>query len=202
LSAARVDAQEPVDRRERFPVRAHPLVFGVVIFLASEAMFFAALFASYYDLRNEAIAAGAWPPPGVRLDVLDSSIGTSLLFLSSLFTVLMTRALDRKRSKAAHAWLIGAIVCGAAFIAIGIAGYAKNTFTVASNAYGSLFYTLTGFHLLHVAAGVLLLAGLYFGLQGPAMRANHRAGAEAIMYYWHFVFVVWLGVWATIYLIR
>lgn len=190
------------DRRERFPIRAHPLVFGVVIFLASELMFFAALFASYYDLRNQALGAGRWPPLGIHLDLLDSSIGTFLLFASSLVMFAMTRALDRNRTKAAHAWLFVAIVCGVAFVAIGIYGYVRDSFSIASGAYGSLFYTMTGFHLLHVIVGVLLLIGLYLGLRSPALRANHRAGAEAVMYYWHFVFVVWLGIYGSIYLVR
>lgn len=165
-------------------------------------MFFAALFAAYFDLRNQALGATAWPPSDVHLDVLDASIGTFLLFLSSVFAVLVARALDRNRTKAARGWLFGAIACGVAFVALGVSGYARNTFGIASSAYGSLYYTMTGFHLLHVAVGVMLLIGMYLGLRSPAMQADRRAGAEAISYYWHFVFVVWLGIWGAIYLIR
>ncbi len=197
LSRPRVAGE--INAREPFPIRAHPLVFGVVIFLASELMFFAALFASYYELRGQGTT---WPPPGVHLDLLQSSVGTFLLFASSLVMFLMTRAMDRKRTKAARGWLAAAILCAVAFVVIGLDGYAKNTFTIASNAYGSLFYAMTGFHLLHVGVGIVLLIALFFGLRSPALRANHRAGAEAIMYYWHFVFVVWLGIWASIYLVR
>lgn len=165
-------------------------------------MFFAALFAAYYDLRNQAVGTGAWPPPDVHLDLLDSSIGTSLLFLSSMLAILMTRALDRDRLRAARGWLFGAIACGIGFVALGLYGYGRNAFSISSSAYGSLYYTMTGFHLVHVIVGVLLLVGMYLGLRSPALRANHRAGAEAISYYWHFVFVVWLGIWGSIYLIR
>ena len=180
-------------------IRAHPLVFGVVLFLASELMFFAGLFAAYFDLRSQATV---WPPSDVHLDVVSASIGTLLLFASSVAMVLMTKALARQRYRAAHGWLASGIVCGIAFIAIALTGYAKNTFSIASNAYGSLYYTMTGFHLLHVAAGIILLVGLYFALRSPAINANQRAGAEAISYYWHFVFVVWVGIWCAIYLIR
>jgi len=180
-------------------IRAHPLVFGVVLFLASELMFFAGLFAAYFDLRSQ---AAAWPPPGVHLDVASASFGTLLLLVSSIAMVLMTRALARQRYKAAHGWLASGVVCGVAFVAVALIGYAKDTFSIASNAYGSLYYTMTGFHLLHVTAGVILLAGLYFALRSPAMNANQRAGAEAISYYWHFVFIVWVGIWCAIYLIR
>ena len=180
-------------------IRAHPLVFGVVLFLASELMFFAGLFAAYFDLRSQ---AAVWPPPDVHLDVVPASVGTLLLLASSIAMVLMTRALGRGRYRAAHGWLASGVVCGVAFIVIALVGYSKNTFSIASNAYGSLYYTMTGFHLLHVAAGIILLVGLYFALRSPAMTANQRAGAEAISYYWHFVFIVWVGIWCAIYLIR
>lgn len=188
--------------RERFPVRAHPLVFGVVVFLASELMFFAALFAAYYDLRNLAVGATPWPPSDVHLDMLDSSIGTLLLISSSGVMLLVGRAMDRGRIKAARAWLTVAVGCALAFIALSLDGYAHNSFGIGSSAYGSLFYTMTGFHLLHVAAGVVLLVALLLGLRSPALNANHRAGAEGMTYYWHFVLVVWLGIWGTIYLVR
>jgi cytochrome c oxidase subunit 3 len=181
------------------PVRAHPLVFGVVIFLASELMFFAGLFAAYYDLRNR---SGTWPPIGVRLNVAESSVGTALLFLSSIVMLLMTRALDRGRPKAAYGWLFTGIICGLSFITVALHGWSKNAFTIASSAYGSIFYAMTGFHLLHVVAGVILLTALYFGMTSNALQANRRAGAEAMMYYWHFVFIVWLGIWGTIYFVR
>ncbi|MDQ6931153.1 MAG: cytochrome c oxidase subunit 3 [Candidatus Eremiobacteraeota bacterium] len=180
-------------------IRAHPLVFGVVIFLASELMFFAGLFAAYFDLRSQ---AGVWPPAGVHLDLLMPSVGTGLLFLSSMVMFLTTRALERRRYKAAHAWLAVATICGIAFIAIALYGYAHTTFSISSNAYGSMFYALTGFHLLHVSAGIMLLAMFFLGMRAPAFLANHRSAAEAISYYWHFVFVVWLGIYVTIYVIR
>jgi cytochrome c oxidase subunit III len=189
------------ERRDRLPIRAHPLVFGVVVFLASELMFFAALFAAYFDLRGQA-APRSWPPPYVHLDTLDSSIGTALLFVSSLVMFAMARAASRYRIRAARAWLGVGMLCALGFIAIALYGYAHDTFTIASSAYGSLYYTMTGFHLLHVMAGVGLLAAVWLGLRSPAIRANHLAAAEAISYYWHFVFVVWLGLWSAIYLIR
>jgi cytochrome c oxidase subunit III len=179
--------------------RAHPLVLGVVFFLASELMFFAALFASYFNLR-----AGdtPWPPAGVHLNVVESSLGTVLLLLSSCVMLLTTRALDRGRPRAARWWTATAIVCAAAFIALSLHGYSQNSFTITTNAYGSIYYAMTGFHLLHVTAGVGLLITLLVGLQSPALRASHRAGAEAMSYYWHFVFIVWIGIWGTIYFIR
>ncbi|MBV9269912.1 MAG: heme-copper oxidase subunit III [Candidatus Eremiobacteraeota bacterium] len=181
------------------PVRAHPLVFGTVLFLASELMFFAALFASYYDLRAN---RGEWPPPAVHLNLFESSIGTLLLFASSVVMVLATRAMDKRRISAARWWTASGIVSAIGFILLSLHGYARNGFSISSDAYGSIYYTMTGFHLLHVAAGIALLSVLLIGMQAPALRAAHREGAEAMTYYWHFVFIVWLGIWGTIYLVR
>ena len=180
-------------------VRAHPLVLGTVLFLASETMFFAALFAAYFDLRAN---RGAWPPPGVHSELLPSGIGTAALAVASLVMILATRAMDRRRWAAARLWTACAILAALAFVGIAVAGYAGDPFTIATNAYGSIYYTITGFHLLHVLAGIVILTAILIGMRSPALRANHRAGAEAMMYYWHFVFIVWLGIWAAVDVVR
>ncbi|MFN2528018.1 MAG: heme-copper oxidase subunit III [Candidatus Baltobacteraceae bacterium] len=180
-------------------LRAHPLVFGVALFLASELMFFAGLFAGYFDLRS---GTAQWPPPGIHLDVLMSSIGTLLLAISSATMIGMTRALDRSGAGAAYPWLFAGILSAIGFVAIAMNGWANDTFSIGSNAYGSIYFAMTGFHVLHVIAGIILLTVLYFGLRSPALTLNYRAAAEAIMYYWHFVFIVWLAIWGTIYFLR
>jgi cytochrome c oxidase subunit 3 len=181
------------------PVRAHPLVLGVVLVLASELMFFAALFAAYYDLRQ---THTAWPPLGVHLDFVNSAAGTLLLFLASVTTVFATKAMGRGNYRAARRWIAAAIAAAAGFVAIALFGYTRAGFSIASNAYGTTYYTMTGFHLLHVLAGIGILIALFVGMGRPALTADRRAGAEAMTYYWHFVFVVWLGIWATIYFVR
>ena len=192
-------ASDMTHQRTSLQVRAHPLVLGTVLFLASELMFFAALFASYYALRAN---SATWPPPGVHPDVVEGAVGTLLLFVSSLAMVLATRAMDRKRNVAARWWTGCAILAACAFIGLSVHGYTQDPFTIASNAYGSIYYTLTGFHLLHVTAGVGILLALLIGMRSPALRAYHRQGAEAMTYYWHFVFIVWLGIFGTVFLVR
>ncbi|HEX3457031.1 MAG TPA: cytochrome c oxidase subunit 3, partial [Candidatus Baltobacteraceae bacterium] len=181
------------------PVRAHPLVLGVVLFLASELMFFAALFAAYYDLRAN---RAQWPPPMVRLDTAEAGFGTFLLFAASAVMVLATRAMDRDRLRAARWWTASAIVAAIGFVAVAIHGYQNDDFTIATNAYGSIYFALTGFHLLHVLAGIGILTALLIGMRSKALHAARRAGAEAMTYYWHFVFIVWLGIFGTIYFVR
>ncbi|HEY0396208.1 MAG TPA: cytochrome c oxidase subunit 3 [Candidatus Elarobacter sp.] len=184
---------------ERLTVRGHALILGVILFLASELMFFAAWFAAYFGLRGR---NAQWPPAGVELDTVESSIGTALLGLSSLLVLIAIRDVHAGRNTRARLWLTGTVVCGVLFLAETVHGWSKNTFTFASHAYGSVFYGMTGFHAAHVTAGVIMLAFLAAGADKPGFRQEHAAGAEAISYYWHFVFVVWLGLWATIYFVR
>jgi cytochrome c oxidase subunit III len=181
------------------PIRAHPLVLGVVLFLASELMFFAALFAGYYELRAN---RAQWPPPTVHLKPWESGYGTFLLFAASVVMVFATKAMDRHNMRAARWWTFAAIVAAVGFLLESIHGYAGDSFGISTNAYGSIYYTMTGFHLLHVIAGIGILTALLVGMRSPALQVNQRAGAEAMTYYWHFVFIVWVGIFVTIYFVR
>ena len=162
------------------PVRAHPLVLGTVLFLASELMFFAALFAAYFDLRT---SRAHWPPPPPHSDLLGASIGTLALGIGSLVMIAATKAMDRKNWTAARAWTLSAITAALVFVVIAIHGYAHDPFSISTNAYGTVYYTITGFHLLHVAGGIAVLLAMLFGMRSPALRASCREGIEAMTYY-------------------
>lgn len=185
--------------RRSLAIRTHPLVFGVAVFLASELMLFAGLLASYYQLRT---LDSPWPPPDVHLDLAGSSIGTGMLALSSFTMFLAQRCWTRRRFRLARVAVLSTLLLGCVFLAIAVHGYAADTFTIASHAYGSIYYLLTGVHALHVTAGLLLLTALALALRRPAFTATDFAGAEAISYYWHFVFIVWIGIYSSIYLVR
>ncbi len=179
--------------------RAHPVVLGTVIFIASETMFFSALFATYYDLKS---TSAVWPPPYVHLDELGPAFGTAFLISSSLMMFPMLRALRRRNFKAAYGWLYGAIVGGLGYIGVAMHGYSSQNFNFHTGAYAATYLTITGFHLLHVVVGVIMLLGLYLGLRSPTFRADQHGGAEAVSYYWHFVTVMWFGIYSTVYWIR
>ncbi|MFN2448747.1 MAG: heme-copper oxidase subunit III [Candidatus Baltobacteraceae bacterium] len=181
------------------PVRAHPIVFGTVIFIASETMFFAALFATYYNLKARSMQ---WPPSGVHLDMVGPAVGTACLLLSSLATAFALASLRRRLMQRVTVSLYAGILGGIAYIVDAMHGYASQSFGLRSGAYGSIYVTMTGFHLLHVVAGVIMLLGLYLGIRSPAFRVDRNEGAEAISYYWHFVTVMWIGIYCTIYWIR
>jgi cytochrome c oxidase subunit 3 len=184
---------------DRLAVRGRTLVLGVILFLASELMFFAAWFAAYFDLRGQ---ARQWPPPGVHLDPLEPGIGTVLLGLSSVLVIVATHAIRRTAYGTARLFLALAVACGIAFLALTAHEWSTNGFTFATHAYGSLHYGVTGFHAAHVTAGLFLLTLLAIGVRRPAFRGEHFAGAEAIGYYWHFVFVVWVGIYALLWFVR
>jgi cytochrome c oxidase subunit 3 len=185
--------------RDRLAVRGHALILGVILFLASELMFFAAWFAAYFDLRGR---TEHWPPPDVRLDTAESTIGTVLLGLSSLLVFFAIREVQAGRAGRARVLLLGTLACAILFLAETAHGWSRNAFTFATHAYGSVFYGMTAFHAAHVAAGVCMLAFLAAGVRAPGFRDAHGAGAEAIAYYWHFVFAVWVLIWATISFVR
>lgn len=180
-------------------LKTHPVLLGTVIFIASETMFFAALFATYFNLKAR---TAVWPPAGTHLDLVGPSFGTAFLVFSSITMFPMLRALKNSNFKAAYAWLYAAIVGGLAYIGDAMHGYSSQSFGMGSSAYGSIYVAITGFHLLHVTAGVLMMMGLYLGLRSPAFRADRHEGAEAISYYWHFVTVMWFGIYSTVYWIK
>lgn len=174
-------------------------MFGVVVFLASESMLFAGLLAAWYDLRG---AAAPWPPAGFQLDAAGALFGTILLGLGSVTMGIAQVAATKRRRAVARAMLVLTLFCALAFVYVALHGWRNANFGVDSSAYGTLYYVLTGTHLAHVVAGAVLLGALTTFLREPAFTRDRHAGVEAIAYYWHFVFVVWLALYATIYLLR
>lgn len=177
-----------------------PLVtVGMTLFLGSELMFFAALFAMYFTLRAQ---SKVWPPTGTELDLIGPTIFTALLVLSSGTMQAAIRSIrlgDRTRMRR---WVWLTIALGVAFLVGQGADYSSRNFQISSNAYGSAFFTMTGFHALHVLAGLVLLLVVQGRLAAGAYSRDDHGGAEAVAYYWHFVDVVWLGLYATVFLIR
>src|ERR687883_1223475 len=178
--------------------RVDPLLFGVVLFIASELMFFGGLFASYFFLRN---VTSPWPPRGVELETLPSAIATAVLVSSSATFQMTIRAARRGRIRSMRWWIALTFLLGAGFVGAQAHDWTTLSFTVRSSAYGTLFYGMTGFHGLHVIGGlVLMLVILGRSAQG-AYAGGEIRGVEAVGYYWHFVDVVWLGLFSTLFLI-
>ncbi len=175
------------------------LTVGTVVWLASELMFFGGLFAAYYPLRAE---TGVWPPADVTLETTLSAIFTAVLIVSSGTIHLAGKALERGDRAGVQRWIVITFVLGGLFLANQIREFLVNDFSISSHAYGSIYYLMTGFHGLHVAAGlVLLVIGLTMVVNAGTLTRRTPA-VESVTYYWHFVDVVWVGLFTTIFLIR
>ncbi len=183
-------------QRERPPV---PLLFGTILFLASELLFFGGLFATYFTLRAQ---SHPWPPAGAELDTALSAVATSLLIASS-FTFAWSIAQGAKGRRSAMAWgTVLTMVLGATFVGIQIYDWTHLDFALSSHPYGTMYYAMTGFHALHVIAGLALMLVVLGRLGQGAYRDRVVHGPDAVAYYWHFVDVVWIGLFATLFLIR
>ena len=191
-----MDTVAVAEAHERTPV----LTVGTVVWLASELMFFSGLFAAYFTLRTT--ARGDWPPHDVELDVVLSGFFTLLLVMSSGSMQLAVRAVERSRVPAFRAWLAVTLVLAGAFVANQAHEWSSLGFSVSSHAYGSAFYVMTGFHGIHVVGGMLAMVLLLARAGSGRFGAAETPAVEMVSYYWHFVDVVWIGLWATLFLLR
>jgi len=189
---------------------------GTIVWLSSELMFFAALFAMYFTIRSVTKGdGGEWPQ--AHLDIPYASVNTFILLMSSVTCQMGVFAAERGqvgrlgrifnlRKWGLREWYFLSFLMGAVFVAGQLNEYrtlvGEGT-TISSSAYGSVFYLTTGFHGLHVTGG--LIAFLFMlGRTYAAKRWTHEQATSAIVvsYYWHFVDAVWVGLFATIYLIE
>jgi cytochrome c oxidase subunit 3 len=190
---------------------------GTIIWLSSELMFFAALFAMYFTVRSVVKGEGL-PWPGAHLNVVLGSINTTVLLLSSVTCQMGVFAVERGQVGRAGSlfnvgkwglreWYVLTFLMGLYFDLGQSYEYFdlvhKEHLTVSSSAYGSVFYIPTGFHGLHVAGGLVAFLFL-LGRTYAAKRFTREQQISAIVvsYYWHFVDVVWIGLFTTIYLIH
>ncbi|MGF1430731.1 aa3-type cytochrome oxidase subunit III [Kitasatospora sp. LaBMicrA B282] len=179
---------------------------GTIVWLSSELMFFAALFAMYFTARSVK-GPGFWAEKAHALNVPFSSVNTTILVLSSLTCQLGVFAAERGDVKKLRTWFSITFVMGAIFIGGQIYEYTNlvkhDGISLSSDPYGSVFYLTTGFHGLHVTGGLIAFL-LVLGRTYAAKRFTHEQATAAIVvsYYWHFVDVVWIGLFATIYLIK
>ena len=188
---------------------------GTIVWLSSELMFFAALFAAYSSIR--AVSPQLWADNTVHLEVPFASINTTILVLSSVACQLGVFAAERGqvgrtggllkvKGWGLREWFVLTYVMGAVFVAGQGTEYTSmvhDGITLSSSAYGTMFYLTTGFHGLHVTGG--LIAFLFvLGRTLVARKFTHEQAVSAIVvsYYWHFVDVVWIGLFATIYLVK
>ncbi len=195
--------------------RPNMVSVGTIVWLSSELMFFAGLFAMYFTIRS--VSPELWSEKTAKLNVPYATANTLILVISSVWCQLgvfkaehgqpaRTGSLLQISKWGMREWYVLTYIFGAIFVSGQILEYANLVHegtTIASDAYGSVFYLTTGFHGLHVTGGLLAFL-LIIGRTFTTRRYTHAQATGAIVtsYYWHFVDVVWIALFATIYLLK
>ena len=204
--SARTTQAHPVNRPDA-AVAVHPAgggmptaLVGMLLFIASEVMFFGGLFATYFNAK--AAAGDSWgEPPGGHLDLPLAAVLTAILVASSFTMQFAVWAIRRGDTGKLKLWTAITLALGVIFLIGQIYDYSQLGFGIADGVFGTVFYTLTGFHGAHVFGGAVgLTIVLVRAMRGQFSQRNHVA-VEAVSMYWHFVDVVWIGVFSTIYLL-
>lgn len=179
-------------------------ILGMLLFITSEVMFFAGLFAAYFNVRA---AAPAWPPADMadKLHILPLVGPATVLLILSSFTCQIGVWAIRRNDRRGLVRAIGiTFVLGVTFLVLQAIDYAllyEEGLRLDAGAFGTTYYTLTGFHGAHVLGGVLMLGVvLYRGMAGQ-FSSRHHDMVEATSMYWHFVDVVWILLFSLLYLL-
>ena len=184
--------------------RPNMVSVGVIVWLASELMFFAGLFGIYFTIRAQ--TDGEWPPAPTELNVSYALVFTIILVASSFTCQFGVFAAERGDVFALRRWYLLSFVLGLMFV-LGQANEYHNLVThedttLASSPYGTVFYLTTGFHGLHVIGGLIAFLLLVGRTKISKFTPAQATSAIVVSYYWHFVDVVWIGLFATIYIIQ
>ncbi len=179
------------------------LNIGVGLFIVSEALFFLAIFWTFFhSALSPNIELGAqWPPMGIQsIDPFELPLLNTIILLSSGVTVTYAHhSLIQGNRTGALYGLVFTIILAVLFTALQGIEYSVSFFTISDGIYGSCFYFGTGFHGLHVIIGTIFLAVGLWRVLAYHLTDNHHLGLEAGILYWHFVDVVWLFLFISIY---
>jgi heme/copper-type cytochrome/quinol oxidase subunit 3 len=170
---------------------------GMALFILTESALFALVFATYLYLRS---GASEWPPSGVELPKLGIPlVNTALLVTSSGCMVAADVAARRRHIGQLRGALAAAFLLGATFLALQLSEYANEPMHLSDSAYSSLFFVVTGFHGLHVAAGLAMIGYVQVLAWSGRLRRESSSLTNA-SWYWHFVDAIWILVLLTVYL--
>jgi cytochrome c oxidase subunit 3 len=179
--------------------RVEAPVLGMLLFIASEVMLFGSFFTAYFFVRVG--AEQAWPPEGFELPRFVAGVNTAILVTSSFTIHWALQSIKRGNRAGLQAGLVLTIALGLTFLLTQIREYSRIGFNPSDTAFASVFYGLTGLHGAHVFVGLTLLTfAAIRAFRGHFSPAHHQ-GVEIPGIYWHFVDVMWIVVYATVYLL-
>ncbi|MGV0393149.1 MULTISPECIES: aa3-type cytochrome oxidase subunit III [Corynebacterium] len=185
--------------------RPNMVSVGTIAFLAQELMFFAGLFSMYFVSRANGLTAGDWGNQTAHLNVAFGGIITVVLLTSSVTSQLGVFAAERGDVFGLRKWFGVTIALGFVFLVlVGIewTEMIHAGVTIQSSVYGSMIYIITGFHMAHVTAGILAFIVVMMRVSKSKFTPAQATAAMATSYYWHFVDVIWVGVFITLYLVQ
>jgi cytochrome c oxidase subunit 3 len=171
--------------------------WGILALIVTEGSLFGYLLFSYFYLSSQ--AEQHWPPEGLP-GLLLPGINTAILVASSVCVWVSERCVAQKRKWGSMIGMMLAILLGALFVGIQLVEWSKKTYGMTSDLYGSLYFTITGFHMLHVVIGLVILLLLLVWISLRYFDEKRHAAITIGGIYWHFVDVVWLFVFTTLYL--
>jgi cytochrome c oxidase subunit III len=184
--------------------RPNMVSVGTIVWLASELMFFAGLFAMFFTVKAQN-DTGAWPPPPHHLDVPYALVVTIVLVASSITCQMGVFAAERGDVYGLRRWYTLTLFMGLFFV-LGQANEYRSLIeeglTIPSSAYGTVFYLTTGFHGLHVTGGLIAFVYLLARTKMSKFTPAQATSAIVVSYYWHFVDVVWIGLFSVIYFVK
>jgi cytochrome c oxidase subunit 3 len=209
MESASVAAGHTAEHEHHGPPEAHQSsridrqTLGILLFIVSEVMLFGAFFASYFFLRVVANQGAPWPPDPFELPVAVAFTNTCILVSSSFTMHWALESIRAGNKRGLRMGLVATFLLGATFLFIQINEYIHIGFSARDDAFGSIFYGLTGLHGAHVFVGLCLLGiattRAFRGHYGPD--AKDHLGVEVPGIYWHFVDVMWIIVFTTVYVL-
>ena len=181
--------------------RIEATVLGMFLFIASEAMLFGAFFTAYFFVRVVNPEAQEWPLPPFHLPVFVAGVNTAVLLTSSFTMHWALQSIKRGSRVGLQAGLVLTFAMGLTFLLTQVTEYARIGFAMRDGAFASVFYGLTGLHGAHVFVGLTLLAVATIRAFRGHYTPEHHHGVEIPGIYWHFVDVMWIVVYVTVYIL-
>jgi len=185
----------PANQSSRVDAR----VLGMLLFIASEIMLFGAFFTAYFFVR--VVNNADWPQEPFHLPKYVAGVNTAILVTSSFTVHWALQSIKRDNRAGLRAGLFLTLALGLVFLLTQIREYSRVGFSPADGAFGTIFYGLTGLHGAHVFVGLTLLTFATVRAFRGHFSAEHHHGVEIPGIYWHFVDVMWIVVYATIYIL-